>query len=107
MNKDLRQTEVGTIVYFTPEMINREGHDQSTDIWCIGVMTYELLTGKNPFMLNLTQSMSDMEKDTKIQENILKCKLKFPPDFPALAKDFVNKVVKKEKNRRLSLEQML
>ena len=49
MNKDTRQTQVGTLEYYTPEMLSDQGYDLSLDIWCLGVLTYELLTGKNPF----------------------------------------------------------
>ena len=27
-------------------MITKEGHDKSVDIWTVGVLTYELLSGK-------------------------------------------------------------
>ena len=49
-SKNLRNTYGGTLLYHTPEMINSEGHDTTLDLWCLGVLTYELLTGKNPFM---------------------------------------------------------
>ena len=43
-------TTTGTLLYYTPEMLRSQGHDQSLDAWCLGVLTYELLTGKNPFL---------------------------------------------------------
>lgn len=36
----------GTIEYLAPEMINHKGHDRSLDIWMIGILTYELISGK-------------------------------------------------------------
>ena len=44
-----RLTYCGTLDYAPPEMIERKQHDASIDIWCIGVLTYELLTGRVPF----------------------------------------------------------
>ena len=42
-------TFCGTLDYLAPEMIKESGHDESLDIWSIGVLIFELLTGKAPF----------------------------------------------------------
>ena len=47
--KDRRNTYCGTLDYVSPEIIEGDGYDDSVDIWCIGVLTYELLVGKTPF----------------------------------------------------------
>jgi len=45
-----RKTYCGTVDYLAPEMIDKSGHDEKLDIWCLGVLVYELLTGKTPFV---------------------------------------------------------
>lgn len=44
-----RKTYCGTFDYAPPEILERKSYDTSVDIWCIGVLTYELLTGRVPF----------------------------------------------------------
>ena len=44
-----RSTFCGTLDYASPEILNSQNYDFQVDIWCIGILTYELLTGKAPF----------------------------------------------------------
>ena len=100
-----RTTFCGTLDYLPPEMLTRSHvHDQMVDIWSIGVLCYELLTGKAPFMPNDVSNLKDIEKAT--QENIANVKYDFPKDFPALARDLVSKILKKNPRTRLSLPEI-
>ncbi len=44
------RTFAGTLIYMAPEMIKKENYDISIDIWSLGVLFYELVTGKSPFV---------------------------------------------------------
>lgn len=49
LNNDFRNTYCGTPDYLSPEMILGTGHDEKLDIWTLGVLMYEMVTGKPPF----------------------------------------------------------
>mmetsp|Transcript_19370 Transcript_19370/g.29713 ORF Transcript_19370/g.29713 Transcript_19370/m.29713 type:complete len:85 (-) Transcript_19370:157-411(-) len=47
-----RKTNCGTLDYLPPEMVNDTAYGTSVDIWCLGVLTYEFITGDPPFLAN-------------------------------------------------------
>ena len=51
-------TVIGTPLYMAPETIIGEKPDNRTDIFALGVMTYELLTGVHPFKARDIQSLA-------------------------------------------------
>jgi aurora kinase len=55
----LRDTLCGTPLYLSPEIISAEKYDRSVDLWAIGVLTFELLTGEMPFGI---KSLQDLRK---------------------------------------------
>ena len=43
------KTLIGTVGYVAPELVTREGADARTDLYTLGIMLYEMLTGTQPY----------------------------------------------------------
>jgi serine/threonine protein kinase len=97
-SKEIRRTYCGTPVYLAPEMIKENGHDEHLDIWCIGVLLFELLTGNVPFKGKDIDSLNN---------NILSLKISWPKDINLVAKNLILKILKLDPLERISLRDML
>ena len=84
-------------------MILETGHDKSLDIWSLGVLIFELLTGKAPFAPN-ADIKDQKDKQKILEENVINVRINFPNDFPQYAKDLLSKILRKNPNQRISLE---
>jgi serine/threonine protein kinase len=51
----LRKTVVGCLAYSSPEQLKNSLYDDKIDAWSVGILTYELLTGKSPFDNDLSK----------------------------------------------------
>ncbi|KAJ2449031.1 Serine/threonine-protein kinase [Coemansia sp. RSA 2336] len=48
----LAETLCGSPLYMAPEILHYEPYDARADLWSIGAVTYEIMTGKPPFNAN-------------------------------------------------------
>ncbi|KAL6896620.1 hypothetical protein ACP4OV_007192 [Aristida adscensionis] len=81
----------GTLEYMAPEIILGRGHDKAADWWSVGILLFEMLTGKPPYVGN---------RD-KVQQKIVKEKLKLPSFLSSEAHSLLKGLLHKEANKRL------
>ena len=93
-----RTTMCGTPIYLAPELVNNYGHDHRVDIWCIGVLMFELLTGLPPWIGEDVQTL---------KYNIINMKIRWPKNMDRDAVDLLKKTLRYNPDERISLRNML
>jgi hypothetical protein len=79
-------------------MVGNFGHDETADIWCIGVLLFELIVGNAPF--------AGLDLQT-VKNNIKKLNICWPPKMDPDAKDLTAKILKLNGKDRLPIEDIL
>ncbi|RZB94161.1 hypothetical protein D0Y65_025434 [Glycine soja] len=80
----------GTLEYMAPEIILGKGHDKAADWWSVGILLFEMLTGKPPFCGG--------NRD-KIQQKIVKDKIKLPAFLSSEAHSLLKGVITSPQRR--------
>lgn len=96
-SENLTQTgmSLGTLAYMSPEQLRGEKADAGADIWALGVVLYEMLTGKQAFP---ARAMADVLKDVLNQpEKIL---LPLENQFPQEVYRVLQKTIAGDKRQR-------
>ncbi|KAI7889779.1 kinase-like domain-containing protein [Mucor mucedo] len=102
-NTTLADTLCGSPLYMGPEILSYKKYDAKADLWSVGAVLYEMMTGRPPF-----RAQNHIELLKKIQEN--NDKIHFPdeqrPDIKIGAdlKDLVCQLLKKNPAERMSFE---
>ena len=88
-------TMVGTVAYMSPEQAYGDTVDGRTDIWSLGVVCYEMLTGERPFRGDYEQAVIYNLLNTD-PEPIMR----LSSDLPREIEHIVNKCLQKGKENR-------
>jgi len=95
--KTMTGKAIGSVHYISPEQARGEATDERADIYSVGVMLYEMMTGQLPFQSDnavsvaIMQLQADAKKPSEIN-----------PDVPAALEEITLKAMKKNPAERYS-----
>jgi eukaryotic-like serine/threonine-protein kinase len=82
---------MGTIAYMSPEQARGQTIHAGSDLWSLGVVLYEMVTGIRPFTGNTTVAVFDA-----ILHEVPVSPLQLNPETPARLVEIINKVLEKD-----------
>jgi predicted ATPase len=97
-------TIVGTLEYMSPEQIRGQAVDHRTDVWALGIVLYEMLTGVSPFRTDggMTASILKIIKDEPAPVGTLRF------DVPVPVAEVLDRALVKDRDQRYaSVAEML
>lgn len=109
--KTRRKTYCGTLDYLSPEICRHEWYGKEVDLWCLGILCYELITGGPPFSHDTYREKGQTEEEARrlqqidIQNSDISIRLK--SYMSNEVKDFLLKTLDKDPCQRLTTEQMI
>ncbi|KAM7526395.1 hypothetical protein LguiA_016297 [Lonicera macranthoides] len=98
--RGLAETMCGSPLYMAPEIMQLQKYDAKADLWSVGAILFQLVTGKTPFTGN---------SQIQLLQNIVKStELNFPPDIKDLSSDCIDlcrKLLRRNPVERLMFEE--
>lgn len=96
--EDMSATICGSPLYMAPQLLRMDKYSPKADVWSLGVIMYEMVTGNKPIE---AQSQFELMKNMKTQ------KIRIPGFLSDHCKDLLKGVLRKEENRRLNIGEIL
>ena len=88
-------SNAGTPYYMAPEQIEGEPVDSRTDIYALGIMAFEMVTGRRPFPEDNVKELFDLHRTRDITDPG-----EFNPDIPQELQRFILKCARCNPDRR-------
>ena len=86
---------IGSVHYISPEQARGDVTDAKSDIYSVGVMFYEMLTGKKPFDTNNPVSIAVMH-----MQNVPERPRNINPNIPSGLEEIIMHAMEKDANKR-------
>ncbi len=93
--RTLSDSTIGSVHYISPEQARGDVTDDRADLYSVGVMFYEMLTGKLPFVADSSVSVAIMQL-----QNDPELPTKVNPDVPVGLEQIIMRAMKKNVNER-------
>jgi pimeloyl-ACP methyl ester carboxylesterase len=86
---------LGTLAYMSPEQASGEPVDHRSDLWALGVVLYEMLTGRQPFTGDYLEALLSAILWPQPQRVTV-----FRPSVPTRLEDLVHRLLEKDPAKR-------
>ena len=100
---DFRTTFIGTPTYLAPEIIKGLDYTEKIDIWCLGIIFYELLHGYPPF----NTTTKGFQAMAVLSKKIVKEDIKFEKDISEDIQNVIRKLLNKNPKERPNTSEIL
>lgn len=90
---------VGSPVYMPPEALNENKYSFKSDIWALGVIYYEMLTGKTPWRAKTEKELAKLMLSVPIKKLL-------PPSISQSSENFLLRTLTLDINERMSPEEL-
>ena len=86
------KTICGTAEYMAPELLRHQPYGKVVDWWSYGILLYEMLTGRTPFVDRNRRQMF---------KNIMQSEVIYPSHISPVARSLISKLLNRDPARRL------
>lgn len=93
-----RKTMCGTTEYIAPEVVMNDRQDDKLDVWCMGILLYEMLHHKAPYQVKNTYWLMQEIKSKKVECD---------PNLPKELRDIINACLQVEPTKRPTAQQLI
>lgn len=96
--QDMSSTICGSPLYMSPQLLNMTEYSPKADIWSLGVIMYEMVTGNKPIEAN---------NQFELMHNVRNHKIRIPAFLSGNCKSLLKGLLRKEEGKRLDINDVL